>query len=132
MSVRGIARQLGIPASSVQRCLERSQKRSQQLADALTTGQPGAVLAAIDDDWPTAEGVAESGSDPLVLNALERYRHALITGRGMPLHDTDHQRCCIAYGLDPDWRPDDGGQSWRDGVDRAMADNSGTDAADDW
>ena len=41
-SVRSIARELGMPASSVQRCLAKAQK----LADAMATGEPGDVLAA--------------------------------------------------------------------------------------
>jgi hypothetical protein len=39
-SVRAIGRELNMPASSVQRCLERAAKRS----------RPGNVLAAVDDE----------------------------------------------------------------------------------
>jgi hypothetical protein len=51
-----------------------------------------------------------------------------------PIHDDDHARCCVANGLDPSWRPYDHGdaQSWREGVNRALADDSGVDADNEW
>jgi hypothetical protein len=123
-------------ALSLRRCLDRTAKRAQKLDAALAGGEPGDVVAAVCDDLAAEDLTPDELADPDVwrqLDPLERYRFAYIPGgRRVPLHDDDHQLCCIRHGLDPDWSHDDSGQSWRAGVDRAMAGDIGTDAADDW
>jgi hypothetical protein len=109
-SVRAIARELGIPASSVQRCLERARKR----AGAGVLRAPDHLLPLLDTD-PTAENVADDPSRWRALNALERYRlrhepaaAALVDAghRLAPVHDDDHRLCCLAHGIDQHWTSD--------------------------
>jgi len=127
LSVRAIARELGMPPSSVQRCLERVVKRQ----DASALGADDHLPVMVDTEL-YADEVADQPELWHQLNPLERYRlrHqpaalALVAEghRLPPVHDEDHLDCCVRHGIDPDWRPDDdGGRSWREGVDRALAD----------
>jgi hypothetical protein len=121
-SFRQIARAIGIPASSVQRCFQRASKREaarQQLVLDVAPAEARAAdeVATIPELWPA-------------LSALERYRlshlsEALASSHAIPpLHDPDHQLCCIAHGHDPNWRPDDGTGSWREVADHVRADDT--------
>ena len=133
---RAIGRELNIPASSVQRCLDRARKR----ADAEALGAPADVLEMMSTDL-TAEDVAGQPELWFRLNPLERHRlrylaevHALCKqGHGIPPeHDEpNHIDCCIRNGLDPNWAPDQHDTvSWGQGVDRAMGRTDPDD--DDW
>jgi hypothetical protein len=111
-----IAERLNMSLGSVQKSVRRQQK----LAAAMAGGEPGAVVAAITDDVAAEDLTAEQLADPDVwrqLDPLERNRFGHIPGgKRVPLHDDDHQLCCIAHGLDPDWRPGEHHVSWRAGV----------------
>jgi hypothetical protein len=132
---RDIAEWLNMSRGAVQKAVRRHQK----LADALSTEEPGNVVALIIDEL-SADDVADDPEQWRRLNALERYRlphepQALaLVDAGHPLppvHDDDHALCCIAHGIDPDWRPDERDTaSWREGVDRARGETD--DDADDW
>lgn len=76
-SVRSIARELGMPASSVQRCLAGAQK----LSDVLAAGEPGDVLAAAIDDELKC-GDVTCIEDIERLSELERYRLRHLPGVG--------------------------------------------------
>jgi hypothetical protein len=96
ISLRKIARQLGMSVAGVQRALAR------------TGGPPTAVV----EHW-------EDLPDPTQwwrLNAMERWRvNHHIPAPGVPIHDTDgaHRLCCLAHGVDPDYRPDFGEYHFR-------------------
>jgi transposase len=126
-SVRAIAHELGMPASSVQRCLQRAQKREQQFSDAMA--EPGDVVAVTDDEL-TAEDV-RTPFDVAKLSRLELWR----LGHRPDLPADVRMAMAAAWAALP--RPEitypinDDGPSWREGVDRAMSDDSGTDD-DDW
>jgi hypothetical protein len=141
VSQRDIARTMDCTLGTVQLVIRREQKRAQQLADAAALGAPDHLLAMMTTDL-TAEGVAGDPAQWDRLNPLERYRlrHepealALVAAghRIPPIHDDDHQSCCVANGLDPNWRPYDHGvaHSWRQRCDAALSDDSGVDG-DDW
>ena len=94
---RVIAARLNMSLGGVVRALARSQK-------------PAASHDAVVSEQVYAEDLTpEQLEDPDVwrqLDPLERLRFAYIPGgHPVPLHDDDHQDCCIAHGLDPDARP---------------------------
>jgi hypothetical protein len=112
LSVRAIGRELDMPPSSVQRCLERSQKR---VADELT-----------------AEEV-RTPADVEKCNALERYRLWYFAPEG------PQRRALVEWASHPQppreptvYPVRDDGPSWRERCDAAMADDSGTVDSDDW
>jgi hypothetical protein len=99
-SLRVIAATVGTSLAGVQRALSRTHKQPVTVAAPLVLWSP--------DEWPRATTTPPSGDGWQILNALERWRYRMQTGRtDVPIHDDDHQRCCHAYGIDPDWRRDD-------------------------
>jgi hypothetical protein len=133
-SVREIARELQMPASSVQRCLQRTQKRlaaEQAETDRALSDELDAALAKYDDGGMTAEDV-QTASDIPKLNALEyhRLRYCAL--------DSPQQRAW-AEAVKQGWRPPprepvtypiDDGYSWRAGV--AVARGDPEPEADEW
>ena len=140
-----------MPASSVQRCLQRAQKREQQLSDALTTGEPGNVLAVVCDDELTAED-ARTSIDVERLGGLERYRlRHMDTEQGRAERArvsaereaqrqrflAEHAAEIATIGFARAWAdhtriPVTDGHSCREHCDAALSDDSGTDRDDDW
>jgi hypothetical protein len=123
-SVRAIGRELGMPASSVQRCLQRAQKR--------VAAELDAVLARYDDGDMTAERV-QSAADVERCDPLERYRLRYFW------QDSPQRLALVGWAQrhpqpprTPDVYPVRDGPSWRERCDAAMADDSGTVDSDDW
>src|SRR6478736_4189450 len=103
---RTIAERLNMSLGAVQKALRRSQN--------LAAVYPAAVDDVVysPDEWPKAATTPPVGDGWQVLNPVERWRYAMQTGRrDIPIHDDDHRRCCLAYGIDPNWRPDMGGSA---------------------
>jgi hypothetical protein len=124
-SVRAIGRELGIPASSVQRCLERMVKRVRQRELELET------VAAGDDEPLYAEDVTRAEQVGL-LDELERWRlgHAAPGSVARAALDEWLAGHPVAWSP-PTVYPISGGHCWRDGVQAALASNA-VDGDDDW
>jgi hypothetical protein len=124
---RTIAERLNMSLGAVQKALRRHQK----LMDALSSGEPRDVLAAITDEMAIED--VRKPEDVARLNILECYR-----ARHLP---ADHPaRRAMAEAYAEGWRepepyrptgPINDGRSWRERVDRAMGGDSGSDV-DDW
>lgn len=114
-SQRDIAKKMDCTLGTVQNVKRREEKKRQKIAAAMATGDPEQVLTALDDEL-TVEEVADQPERWPELNPLERYRlrhqraALALVAEGFclpPIHDVDHQLCCIARGDDPDWQPYD-------------------------
>lgn len=126
-TVRAIARELGCPRTSVHRTIMQRRK----LADAMATGEPGNVVAVITDELICDD--VQSPDDVPKLNTLELYRLAFVPDLPADVRAA-RATAWAAISRQPDTGRvySDGGQSWRAGVDRAMAGDSGTDADNEW
>jgi hypothetical protein len=113
--------------------VQKSVRRAQKLSDALATGEPGNVVAALDDEL-SAEDV-NSPDDIERLNALELHRLGYYTP------ESPQRRALAAWTPSYEWvaahpprlptvYPISDGESWREHCDRVMGDSE-TDAADD-
>ncbi len=97
LSLRAIGRRVGLRRQQVHRILA-----------AMATGEPGEVVAvlAADEELHAAHITVDMiAADPDIwrrLSCLERYAH-IEGGWWVPPHDPDHQMCCVAHGIDPDW-----------------------------
>ena len=129
---RVIASTLGVSLGAVQKSLIRSRK----LAAALAGGSPGDVVAVVADNELVCEDV-KTPEDVERLSELEYFRLLHLPA------DSPPRRALTEWEPSPEWRaahpprpPGDGrvsdGPSWRAGVDRALSDDSGVDAAADW
>jgi hypothetical protein len=102
-----------------------------KLADAMATGEPGNVVAVITDELICED--VQSPDDVPKLNTLELYRLAFVPDLPADVRAA-RATAWAAISRQPDTGRvySDGGQSWRAGVDRAMADDSGTDGDNEW
>jgi hypothetical protein len=122
---RAIAERLDMSLRAVQKAARRAQK----LTDALTTGEPGNVIAAVTDDEMTAEDVA-AAEGVTRLNALELYRLGFVPDLPADVRAAK-ATAWAALPRPVTTYPVSNGGSWTAGVDRAMSSDGGTDADDD-
>jgi hypothetical protein len=132
---RAIAGPFGMSLGAVQKAVARAAKRAQKLADAMATGEPGNVVAVIDDEM-TVEDI-QTTEDIEKLNELELYRCRHLAP------DSPQRAVLSQCQPSPAWlaahapRPPtvypitDDGPSWHGRCDRTMSNDSGPDAADD-
>ena len=121
---RAIAERLNMSLGAVQKAVKRGQK----IADAAATGEPANVLVAVDDK-PTADDVRTVADVArLRANTLELYRLTFVPDLPVEVRAATVS-AWQALPREPVTYPitDDDGQSWREGVDRALSDDSGTD-----
>ncbi len=120
-------------------CVQKSLRRTQKLTDAMASGRPDAVVAAVVDDSMDAENV-QVPEDVERCNILEIERLRYYES------DSPQRRALAAWTPSPAWqaahpaRPprapngkvrDRNAGSWRENCDAAMSDDSG-DGFDDW
>ena len=102
MSLRQIAATVGTSLAGVQRALRRTHTQPADPVAPVVLWELG--------EWPSAARTPATGEGWQVLNCLERWRYRLVHPErtDVVIHDDDHQRCCHAYGIDPDWRRQEG------------------------
>ena len=135
---RTIASRLDMSLGAVQKAARRAQK----LADAMASGEPGDVVAVLDDELRAAD--VTWVADIAKLSPLEHYRLRHMPG---PFGDAARARPWTEHAVEyqreraerREWERDPPGQDWytsqrfhvfegrsrREGVDRAMAADSG-------
>jgi hypothetical protein len=105
-------------------------KRAQKLNGAVASGEPGGVLAAVDDEM-TCDDV-RCPADVQKLNTLELYRLGFVPDLPADVRAARASAWGAALPREPITCPiSDDGTSWRDRCDRAVSDDSGADRDDD-